>query len=591
MIFHPLRQLIPVALVLVSSLAAPSAKTADSAGRPGFLDPDAAVRERLTDPLVPSFRDCLAQRPDDSVKFWVFFTDKEVRNKADFQRAATSIRLTERATNRRAKVGLNRVVFADLPVSTSYISEIEALGARHRRSSRWLNAATFIARPDVVENISRLPYVSEVRPVSRYRRAPEPIDETRPVPQEGGESVHALNYGVSFNQLNQIGVPAVHDLGYSGQGVTLAILDTGARRAHQYFAAAYAEGRVLAEYDFINDDTNVDYEAANGDFSSQPNHGTQVWGVAGGIADGFLYGPAYGANFIICKTEDIRSEMPVEEDNWVAAMEFSDSIGADVLTSSLGYLDFDDSCGCNYTYADMNGLTAISSVAASMADSLGIVVTKSAGNEGPGAGTITAPADAFDILAVGAVDSNGLIAGFSSRGPTSDNRIKPEVCARGVSTITAHPTSLNTYAAGSGTSFAAPLVGGAACLVIEAHPDWSPRRVREALKMSGTMAGAPDNTYGWGIIKVDSAIRVDFGCCSGRVGDVNGLGGDVPTIGDVTMLIDFLFISLIPPACLAEADINQSGGANPQEGDISIGDVTQLIDHLFIAQLPLPFCI
>ena len=431
----------------------------------------------------------------------------------------------------------------------------------------------------------------EIKPMTQFQGPPEePIGaESREVAPGGAQSVDALNYGASYYQLNQIGVPAVHELGYTGAGVTLTIIDTGYRKTHQAFATAYAEGRVLAEYDFIQNDANTYNEP--GDWASEMNHGTNVWSIAGGAASGNIYGPAYGANFILCKTEHVGYELRVEEDNWVAAMEFADSIGTDVITSSLGYLVFDDSCHCSYTFADMNGRTAITSIAASMADSLGIVLCKSAGNSGPAASTITAPGDAFNILAVGSVDGNGTIASSSSRGPTADGRMKPEVCARGVSTVMATASYDNIYGSGSGTSYAAPLVAGAACLVIEAHPDWTPYQVREALKASGNHALSPDNTYGWGVIRVDSALRINTGCCTGKVGNVNGIGDDEPTIGDVSLLIDFLFISGAPPACIAEADVNQSGGSTPLRKDITIGDIAMLIDHLFISGAPLLNCL
>jgi len=565
---------------------------ANSKVLPDYLSASAVHRERQSDVVDPAYLSCLAQHPADPVKVWVFFTDKGFTDKTGFTSAASSVALTERSARRRAKVGLDKVVFADLPVAEQYVREIENLGAVHRRSSRWLNAASFEIESALVERVAKLPFVSEIKPLTHFRQAPEDTTSSTAVPRESARSANALNYGNSYAQLNQIGVPPMHDLGYSGHGVTLALLDSGFRKSHEAFAAHFAEGRVLAEYDFVHNDGNTDSEPTDS-MASQPNHGTMVWSVAAGLADGNLYGPAYHANFILCETEDIRSELPIEEDNWVAGMEFSDSVGADVITTSLGYRIFDASCSCDYSYSDMDGRTATTSIAASMADGLGIVLCKSAGNEGPGVGSISAPADAFDILAVGSVDAGGTIAYNSGRGPTYDGRIKPEVCARGLSTWCAHPTVSTAYTYGSGTSFAAPLVAGAACLLIEAHPDWNPHQVREALKMSGDHSVNPDNTYGWGIINVDSANRSNPGCCAGIVGNINGLGGDIPTLGDISALIDYKFITLTPIPCLAEADINQSGGANPGPEDITIGDIAILIDYLFITgpTLGLPNCL
>jgi len=555
-----------------------------------YLTAAAAHRDKKVEVIEPEFLTCLADRPDAVVRVWVFFTDKAVSDRAGFQTAAASIILTERARTRRAKVGRDHVVFADLPVPTQYIRTIEDLGARHRRSSRWLNAASFEMEAGLSADIAALPFVAEIRPLGGFQRPPEPEVEEREAPTGEAQSVDALDYGDSYWQLQQINVPAVHDKGYSGLGVTLAILDTGHRKTHEALARHVAEGRVLAEYDFVHNDSNTGPEPS--DYrADEPSHGTRVWSVAAGWADGNLYGPAYRANFILCKTEDISSETAVEEDNWVAALEFADSIGTDVIATSLGYFLFDTVCHCDYTVSDLDGQTATISIAASMADGLGIIVCNSAGNSGPGVSTITPPADAFDILAVGSVSGGGVIATSSSRGPTYDGRIKPEVCARGVSTWCAHPTIDNAYGQYSGTSFACPLVAGAACLVIEAHPEWTPRQVREALMASGNYAGAPNNTYGWGIIDVDAALSLGPDCCEGTVGNVDGLNGDEPTLADISALIDFLYISYTPPACMAEADANRSGGASPHRLDITIGDVATLIDHLYISRAPLPDCL
>jgi hypothetical protein len=537
----------------------------------------------------------LTSQPENKIKVWVFFTDKAVLNKAEFDRAAASVTLTDRAARRRAKVGLDHVVFADLPVTTHYIETIEDLGANHRRNSRWLNAATFELPERLLESISRLPFVAEIRPIATYRRGPEVEIESRPdriePPLSGPD---ALDYGLSVFQLEQINVPAMHALGYTGQGVTLAIMDTGYRKTHQALAPHFAEGRVLAEYDFVYDDNSTGIDP--GDRGDDHFHGTATWSAAAGYADGELYGPAYKANFILCRTEDNRSETPAEEDHWVAALEFADSVGTDVISTSLSYMTYDNP-GDSYTSEDLDGQTTIISIAASTCDGLGIVMVNSVGNTGSqGAGAIGPPADAFDILAVGSVDNNGNIASSSSRGPTYDGRIKPEVCARGIRTRCANPYTDIGYADYNGTSFSTPLVAGAACLVIEAHPDWTPHQVREALKASASNAATPNNTYGWGVIDTYAAIGMDPACCVGRVGNANGLGDDEPTIGDIAIMIDAKFISgscdgLL--TCLLEADVNQSGGLAPTCDDISIGDISILIDYLFITgpSLGLPDCL
>ncbi len=224
-----------------------------------------------------------------------------------------------------------------------------------------------------------------------------------------------------------------------------------------------------------------------------------------GVRDGRLSGYM---EFLLAKTEDETSESIVEEDNYVAALEWGEQNGADVASSSLAYLDW-------YSYCDMDGNTGVTTKAVDIAVSLGMVCVISAGNWGTVSPPpnpcdtlyyyISAPADADSVIAVGAVNRDGIIASFSSHGPTYDGRIKPEVCARGVSTWCTNPNS-NSYRTARGTSFSAPLVGGAAAVIISAHPDWTPMQVREALMMTADQSDDPDNDYGYGIIDVMAAI-------------------------------------------------------------------------------------
>ena len=462
------------------------------------LSKTSVVLEKAPEVISSQARSYLAEKSSTTATVWVFFTDKGIRSGSAFQSAASSVSLTDRARNRRAKVGLEEPVFADLQVNAGYISDIEAVGAKIRRVSKWLNAVSVEVPMDRLDAIAGLPFVQRITPLAKFHKEYDLSTAARPEAPDISLSPDALNYGNAAQQLAQITVPEVHAKGFNGQGVTLAIFDTGYRKTHEAFANAYAEGRVLAEYDFIFNDGNTANEGV--DDPTQWNHGTGTLAVAAGLKDGTMYGPAFKANLILCKTEYVPTETQVEEDNWVAALEWVDSIGADVVTSSLGYSDW-------YTYADMNGATATTTLAANTAAGLGIVVCNSMGNSGPGVGTLSAPADAFDILSVGAVSSTGAIASFSSRGPTYDGRTKPEVCARGVSTYWATPTANNTYGFANGTSLSTPLVAGAACLLIQAQPTWPPALIRLALMETASLASAPDNTYGWGIISTNASLN------------------------------------------------------------------------------------
>jgi len=441
-----------------------------------------------------------ADQTDTPFKVWVFFADKGIFDPGDFARAADRISLSEHATQRRANNGITNIVFADLPVVPTYLDKIVALGAELRRTSRWLNAASFIVSKEHLNAIADLPFVHHIRPVATFDRIGTPgisPDEIGPEFQDA--KADALNYGAAFTQMNMINVPAMHELGYNGEGVILAMFDTGFRKTHDAFQQAIADGRLLAEYDFVFNDNDTQNEEE--DNASQHNHGTYIWSTSSGYAPGAVIGPAYGASFLLAKTEDVRSEQPVEEDNWVAAVEWADSLGADVITSSLGYSDW-------YFFSEFDGQTAVITIAANTATALGIVVCNSMGNEGAyGFGTLTAPADAFEILSVGAVDASEIIASFSSRGPTADGRIKPEVCAMGVSTRCATATADNTYGYVNGTSLSTPLVAGAAVLLRQAHPTYTPQQIRRAFMLTADNAATPDSTYGWGIVNLVDAYN------------------------------------------------------------------------------------
>ena len=490
-----------IVLPFVLSLIFVSAK-ANTPGDSDVYDKFDMVREKTNQSISVHQLESLKKRDGEHIKVWIFFTDKDIASKEQFDSRAASMSLTERSGRRRAKVGRDRIMPQDIRVDLSYVQSIADMGAEHRRSSRWLNAASFEIPLDLLPAIEELPFVAEVRPMVIFRRPTIGASELRIDDiRQMALAPDVLNYGISAEQLAQINVPAMHEAGHNGYGVTLAIFDTGFRKSHEAFARHYVEGRVLAEWDFIFDDGNTANEGD--DWSSQWNHGTYIWSTSAGYLDGTIYGPAYRSNFILCKTEDVRSETQVEEDNWVAALEWVDSIGADVVTSSLTYHDFDD--GSGYSFEDLDGWTGVTSAAASMAADMGIVVCNSAGNSGPSPSTNYPPADAHDILSCGAVDDTGILASFSSRGPTADDRLKPEVVALGVSTQCATAVSDDSYGSANGTSLSTPLIAGAACLLIQANPAYTPHMIRLAMMETADNAADPNNNYGWGLIDAMAA--------------------------------------------------------------------------------------
>ena len=457
---------------------------------------------KLSQRLKNKLSACLES--DAVFKIWVYFKDKGVFSQSAQGRKLAEIRqsLGWRCCWRRLKVLSERNIVdeADIPLFSSYTKKVESLARRVRASSRWLNALSIEACPSEIQALSQLEFVSKIDLVASFQRR-EPLSPSPADSAEREPSNPNINYGRSFLQLDQINVPYLHQLGYSGRGVLVCMLDVGFRKSHGVFSNAH----LVSEWDFVNNDNDVQQNLLDpNDYTDF--HGTATWSLLGGYKPGELIGPAYGADFLLAKTETDRFEQPIEEDYWVAGIEWAERLGAEVVSSSLGYIDW-------YTFQDMDGETAVTTKAANRAATLGVVVVNAAGNErGSAWGHIIAPADGFDVIAVGAVDSSGNISSFSSPGPTYDGRTKPEVCALGVNNWIARnrPDGSSTYGAGSGTSYATPLVAGVAALLLEIHRDWTPAQVRSALLSSASRSSNPDNNYGWGIVNAASAANMDL---------------------------------------------------------------------------------
>ena len=394
-----------------------------------------------------------------------------------------------------------RQAFEDLPVSPAHVEAVARLG-RVRQVSRWLNAVSVEADARGLQALQALPFVERLDLVARSRAGrPEPEVPLAALPAERARTadVGAIDYGLSLGQLQQIQVPALHAQGLDGSGVVVAVLDSGFDNpAHEAFAGI----QVLATRDFVNGDEDVTDGADRGEGS----HGTNTLSVLGGWSPGILVGPAYRASFLLAKTEDTESETPVEEDNWVAAAEWAEALGADVISSSLSYLTYDAPFP-SLTWADMDGRTAVSTRAAELAAERGVVVVVSAGNEGANAehNTLGAPADGVRVLTVGAVDALGQRTSFSSVGPTSDLRIKPDVAAQGQGVVAASAYGRATYARVNGTSFSCPLTAGVAALLLQARPGYTVDQVLAVLRSTASQAGSPDNLLGWGIVNAAAA--------------------------------------------------------------------------------------
>ncbi len=433
----------------------------------------------------------------------IVFKDKGAHNLA-----TTSPRslLSEKAIARRAKVrsSSNIIDARDLPLEQSYVENIKGMVTRVRHQLKWFNAVSAVATKQQIESIRVLQFVSEVELVGRWKTDKSLEKETDEfiLPPRQDLLVDSLDYGNSFTQINQIKVNAVHNLGIYGQGIVVGVFDNGFRLpSHESFSSM----NIIATYDFVDHKKSVVPNNTSTGFGS---HGVNTLSTIGGFKEGQLIGPAFGATYILARTENDSSETPVEEDNWAKAIEWADSIGVDVTSTSLGYLDYDAGWP-SWTWQDMNGNTTLITRAADRAVSLGIVILNSAGNSGSSThNTLGAPADGDSVISIGAVTSTGSRSSFSSVGPTTDipARIKPDVMAMGSSVTVASSTNPTGYTTSSGTSFSCPLSGGVAALVLCANPSLTPMQVRDAMRQTSSNASSPNNTMGWGILNARDAI-------------------------------------------------------------------------------------
>ncbi len=443
--------------------------------------------------------------PGARVASWVCFSDKGALQNSPIPAGLVS----ERALERRRKVlpPDQLVDESDLPVDGAYVSRVAAVGAEIRQRSRWLNAVSVEATPAMIAEIAKLPFVRSLDLVGRFRR--DPVRSTLPVPapssqrlsKPGGATV--LDYGPSLAQVALLNIPAVHNTGNSAQGIIIGVFDNGFRLpGHQAFDSLH----ILATRDFVDKKTSVVPNNPDPAFGS---HGVNTLSVIGGYYPSQLIGPAYGATYILARTENDSSETPIEEDNWAAAIEWAESLGVQVTSTSLGYLTYDPPY-TSWTWDNMDGRTTTITKAAAMAVRKGVIVVNSAGNNGTNNlhNTLNAPADADSVLTVGAVTPGGVRASFSSVGPTtaSPPRIKPDVMATGTSIYAASSTDTAGYTITQGTSFSCPLAAGTAALLLRSHPAALPMDVVNALKATASQSNAPDNLNGWGIIDADRAL-------------------------------------------------------------------------------------
>ncbi|HUI92949.1 MAG TPA: S8 family serine peptidase [Chitinivibrionales bacterium] len=436
---------------------------------------------------------------DTVCKVWVIFTDKNT----------PAGRVSPRALARRARMRGAGAAAADMPVSRAYIAAVERAGGRCANIFKWANAASFVVPSSRLPELAKLPSVRELVPVRSFANQ-APLKNAKGLEKKSAQGPDPV-YGQSAGQLSMLVVPAAQrylsakEAAPPGTGLVIGLFDSGFRTRHRCFSYFNDHNLLLADSDFIDHDNTVaDPDSVANDMANpywhNDEHGSMTLSLIAGYDPGNFMGVAYNARFVLARTEDSPVERHYEEDNWAAAMVWAESLGVDIVSSSLGYNTGFTPPDTDYTFQDMDGKTTIISKAARQAIAFGMIVVNSMGNEDP---FLAAPADVDGVVSVGAVDSSLKIADFSDRGPTADGRIKPDCVAQGVDvTVPSIYDPSISYTQGSGTSFAAPVVAGVCGLVLQKNGGDSAAAIRNRLYTSCFFAPGQtsiDNSYGRGV--------------------------------------------------------------------------------------------
>ncbi len=386
-------------------------------------------------------------------KYWIHFADKN-EQVALLERPNSF--LSDKAIERRKLQGIE-INETDLPVSRIYLNQLVEAGIEPLYSSRWFNMTSAKLSKEELRNLNQLPFIEKISLHKGLLKDGQSLDVETSY-EMVIDSTEEDYYGLASRQINMLNGVGLHDLDYKGQGMTIAVLDAGFLNANilPVFDNAWAANRIIVGPDFVRgNDTLVDF--------SHSTHGTNVLGFMASELPDVYVGTAPLANYILIRTENGPSEAVVEEYYWLQGAEYADSMGADLINSSLGYTTFDDSTE-SHSYDDLDGNTTLITKAADMAAAKGILVVNSAGNSGANSWYyISAPADADSVMTVGSVNGFEESSLFSSHGPTADDRIKPNVVAHGELVYTVWVDS--AFYPSNGTSFSAPvLTGMTACL-------------------------------------------------------------------------------------------------------------------------------
>lgn len=428
---------------------------------------------------------------------WVYFKDKSsVQSYID----NPLLMLSQRSLDRRK--AQNIVLDSkDYPIANSYKKMVrETSGITVMGQSKWMNTLHVRGSITAIKSLLNLTFVDKIAFADRSLNTSKKVT-VNAKPQKINKlkkTAIAYNYGNAANQIQMLNGQILHQKDFTGKGKIIAVMDSGFPGVNtaQAFKKMRDNQQILGGYDYVN---------RKADFYSGDNHGTLVLSTIGGYQDNEIVGTAPDANFYLFVTENDASENPIEETLWVEAAEKADSLGVDIINSSLGYLDFDNP-KYNYSYSDMNGNTAFISRGAEIASSRGMIVVASAGNAGNSATpTIAAPADATSVLTVGAVTASGVKASFSSIGPSADGRIKPDVMAQGQATVVVN--EFGNLATANGTSFSSPVMAGMVACLWQAFPEKTAQQIRDIILKSSSLYANPTNQMGYGIPNFNTALN------------------------------------------------------------------------------------
>ncbi len=435
-------------------------------------------------------------------KQWLFLSDKGPEQ--SFWAAHPEGLLSEKARERRAQAG-NAIGVQDYPISTAYLKKLTDAGLEITGSSKWLNAVSVKTDMDLASVQTICPEVVAMKQVAGFSNtAFHDIDLRKKKKGKKKDKTvlrtNTFDYGSAQTQTEILNLNCLHDRGFTGANVLIAVFDAGfyGMDTIKAFDSLRLQGRLHSYYDFVNGDTTV---------FDENNHGMNVASCIVANLPGQYLGTAPHAMVALARTENVFSETHQEEDNWLMAVEWADSLGADIIQSSLGYTTFDQGEG-DFTYSDLDGNTTVVALAADLAAKRGILVVNSAGNEGNGSWRhISSPCDGDSVLCVGAVTSSLSPASFSGVGPSADGQTKPDVAAMGQGASVIGTDGEPGFA--SGTSFSAPQMAGFAACLRGAHPDRTNMEVISAIRRSGTQFVTPDTLIGYGIpdaCKADSIL-------------------------------------------------------------------------------------